>query len=264
MTVPTTGRDLQPAQLHPEVSSGMRASPDLSTSSASSIPSTPSSSTIEVPATPSTIGVLLISADEPLPPARRLIVLVPDMDVDESGLAARIWALASPHGLEVLFLGTLREEQNEFRARRRLATLAAITRDNQVQVEFTVMAHSHWVRAVQGIWRPGDLVVCHAEQTAAARGWRHQPLSQALITALDAPVCILSGFYPKLPSERPNWLVQILAWLPPLAIIVVFFILQVRITQGTAGWVQTALLCLSVFAEFGLIAAWEHFLGHVN
>jgi hypothetical protein len=93
-------------------------------------------------------------------------------------------------------------------------------------------------------------------------GWGggRRSLAKAIVSALNTPVYVLSGFYPGLPTEQPKWLARLLAWLPAFALLVIFFMLQVRITQGTTGWVQTALLCLSVSVEFGLIGAWEHFL----
>ena len=39
---------------------------------------------------------LLMPGGAALPPARRLVVLVPDVDLDETGLTRRIWTLAAP------------------------------------------------------------------------------------------------------------------------------------------------------------------------
>jgi hypothetical protein len=213
---------------------------------------------------PSAVGALWLPIEVSIPPAQRLVVLIPDMDVAESELAARIWALASPRELEVLYLGTLHEQREEFRARRRLATLAAITRDDTVRVEIRLVQDSAWLQAVQAVWRSGDLIICHAEQTTAVGGLQRVPLSQALMEELNTPVCILSGYYPELPREHPKWLAELLAWLPPLVLVVIFFMFQVRITQDATGWAQTVLLCLSVLLEFGLIAIWEHFLDRLN
>jgi hypothetical protein len=206
------------------------------------------------------VGALLFPADAPLPPARRLIVLVPEADVDEAELASRIWSLAAPRWLEVLFLGMYRGPESELRARRQLALLAAITRDERTRVDTRLEPGGDWPRAVRRIWQPGDLVVCHAEQALSGWDGGRKSLAQALMSALNTPVYVLSGFYPRLPTEQPNWLARLRAWLPPLAVLAIFITLQIRITQATTGWVQTALLCLSVVLEFGLIGAWEHFL----
>lgn len=205
-------------------------------------------------------GALLIPGDQPLPPARRLVVLVPDTDVDESELATRIWSLASPRGLAVLYLGMIRDGRAESLTRRRLITLAAITRDDWAHVETRLEPEGNWIQIVRHIWEPGDLIVCHAEQALSGWSLKRKSLAQSLAAALNTPVYVLSGFYPGLPTEQPRWLARLLSWLPPLVLLVLFFMLQVRITWGTTGWIQTALLCLSVIVEFGLIGTWEHFL----
>jgi hypothetical protein len=238
---------------HPE-----QMSLQVSTQAPTASPLAPVS--IEKHPMPSATGALLIPADQPLPPAHRLVVLVPNVDVDESELAARIWSLASPRGLEVLFLSIFRSPETELRARRRLTLLAAITRDDWAHIETRLDLEGDWMRAVRHIWEPGDLVVCHAEQVLTGWGLRRRSLAKTIGSALNTPVYVLSGFYPELPTEQPNWLARLQAWLPPLVILVIFFMLQVRITQGMTGWVQTALLCLSVIVEFGLIGAWEHSL----
>jgi hypothetical protein len=212
------------------------------------------------PPRPGAPGALLIPAGRPLPAAQRLVVLVPDAMVDEAHLAAFIWALAAPQGLEVLLLGTPRRLDEQYRARRRLASIAAITRDDHVRVSSELISDKGWLAAVRQVWRPGDLVVCHAELTSA-RGLRRRPLAPALVQALQGPVYVAAGLYPDLPHERRGWLAQASAWLPPVAIILGFLALQARLTAATSGGVQTVLLALSVMAEFALIAAWEHFLG---
>jgi hypothetical protein len=202
---------------------------------------------------------LLIPAEGPLPPARRLVVLVPDADVDESALAARIWSLAEPRQLEVLFLGTTRQAAEEFRARRRLALIAALTRDRTLRVDSTLALGAGWLEATRSVYEPGDLIVSHAE-LVSRRHLRSTPLAQTLLATVKAPVYVLAGFYPELPQEAPAWLLRLAAWLPPLGLLAVFFAVQARLARSS-DWPQTALLYLSIVAEFVLILAWEHFLG---
>lgn len=212
---------------------------------------------------PGNVGNLLLPADVPLPPARRLVVLVPDGNVDESGLAACIWSLASPRGLEVLLLGTLRRPQEQFRARRRLVAIGAITRDDTVHVDIELLLDQGWQQAVRRVWRPGDLIVCHSELMVAA-GLGRRPLSQALLHSLAAPVYVVSGFYPDLPDERVSGLVRLGAWIPPVAIVLAFLGLQMRLTEATTGTLQTVMLIFTVLVEFILIAAWERFLDNLQ
>src|SRR5689334_2075533 len=101
------------------------------------LPSSPTQDKLAqvVPLSPLTSNEMLAQAHKPLPSAQRLVVLVPNVEVDEVELAYRIWSLASPRRLEVLFLSLVGEAREEAQARRRLARLAAITRDQGTRIE---------------------------------------------------------------------------------------------------------------------------------
>ncbi|MBI3760633.1 MAG: hypothetical protein HY260_02050 [Chloroflexi bacterium] len=200
----------------------------------------------------SPVAGLLIPQGEPLPPARRLVVLVAEADVNESELARRIWSLAAPRGIDVLYLGLAPDSREESPARRRLATLAAITRDNRIQVETRL--------DLEQDWQPGDLIVCHAEQAVRVRGLRRKPLAETILSARRAPVYVLSGFYPKLPLDQPGRWTRLIRDALPFGILVVFCGIQVKISDVTSGWVSIVLLCLSVLVELGLILAWNNTL----
>jgi hypothetical protein len=257
MAISSTSHDYQQTPLPTEAPSNPRVRPEAA------LAPTSVGSPIAQP-TDSSIGALALQADQPLPAARRLLVLVPNADVDELGFARRIWLMASPRRLAVIYLGINRNVQSESLARRRLINLAAITRDDGVSVATQLEHDNDWIRSVQRHSAPGDLIVCHMEQKFLDQGLRRRSLAQTLVSALSVPVCVLSGFYPELPVERPDWLRKVLAWVPPLVTLAVFFILQVVIARATTAWVQTTMLCLSVVAEFGLIMAWERFLGVLN
>ncbi len=210
-------------------------------------------------APPLVANSLLIPEDQPLPPARRLLVLISDVNTDEAELAQRIWSLASPRGLEVLYLGLCRDSYQEPRARRRLASLAAMTRDDWARVETRLALGGDWVRAVQTAYRSGDLIVCHAEQSVSAWGFVRKPLSRVILSAFNSAVFVLSGFYPEIPSDQPNLTAQILSWVIPVVIVAGFSWIQIRIEQLPKDWAHTALLSISVVVEYSLIGIWSHF-----
>lgn len=193
----------------------------------------------------------------PLPPFHRLVVLVPDMDLDETRLAHYIWSLASPCYLDVLFLSLYRDAEAELRARRRLAILAAITRDDRIRVESRVYPASKWEKAIRAVWQPGDIVLCHAEQTDAVRELRRTPSA----TTPKFPLVVLYGF--SQPEDGPwrkptaRWA----SWLVPLVIIVSFALFQIRLERVVSeNGMRTLLLCASVTLEFGLIWLSHRFL----
>jgi hypothetical protein len=198
---------------------------------------------------------LLFIPDSELPPARRLLVLVPGLTTSTE-LANQVWSLASPKELAVLFVGAAWESNDQYAMRRLLATLAAATRDGRLQVETRLISGKDWLEAVRTLWQPGDLVVCHREQAITAWGFERLPLAEALATTLNAPVYVLSGFYPKPPSRvslAGRWLRSI----GPFLIIAGFFVVQVQIEQSFTNWLYYPLMILSVLVELALLAVWH-------
>lgn len=206
---------------------------------------------------PSTLlNKLLLPPGTSLKPRGRLVVLVPDAEVDESRLARTVWSLARQRELHVLFLGVCHTHAVEFVVRRRLVNLAALTRDREVAVETKFTFESDWLRVLQEFRRPGDLIVCHAELSAPAWGFGRRPLGQTLVSRLKAPIYLLDGFYPNRPLRQPskNGLAVLLA---SLLTVIVFFCLQVGVDQQTTGWLNTFLLAGLAGIELGLVWFWH-------
>lgn len=214
--------------------------------------------------TPSASNPLLIPEGKALPVASRLVVLVPEAEMDEMKFAQTIWALATPRQLPVLFLGRCGEPVNEFVARRRLTNLRTMTHDHYVTVETRLSSRRDWIQAVREVWHPNDLVICHAEQYVLCWGLRRQALGRALTSALQAPVCVLSGLYLNLSPNRPPRTRHLVSLVMSLITLAAFFGIQAWVHQQTNGWVSTTLLVSLVLIEFGLIWFWNIYLDQTS
>lgn len=211
-------------------------------------------------AEPSNVAQLLLPASANLPPAQRLVVLVPAGLSDETALAHHIWTLAQPHGLPVLFVGCAPRVEDEPALRRRLILLAALTRDtDSVHTDYRLSIGTDWITPLRALGRPGDLVVCHAEQSAPwlALG---QPLDRVLAGTLGSPVYRLSGYCQPEGSEAGRLARQVVFWIGAIAVVTAFFWLQVNVQRLTRDWMQTAVFGLTVLVEFALLAAWNRWL----
>jgi hypothetical protein len=194
---------------------------------------------------------------------RRIVVLVPSQGVDQIALARKVWALAAPPPLKVIFLGVERRaSQQDTGLRLRLITLASMTRDEQVEVETHIEPGGNWVRAVRRVWQPGDIVIGHEGQRVWLPGYGAQPLNQVIEAALGIPVFMLTGVYS---GERStlDWSVAFFRRAPrlllrtlPLFIICAFLYMQVRIDLTTAGFMRTTLLAFVAVTALGLLGAW--------
>jgi hypothetical protein len=199
---------------------------------------------------------LLLPEDVALTPARRLVVLVPDRDVDQAALARRIWNLAAPNKLAVLYLGLTTSSSEEPRARRQLASIAALTRDDWVKVSTTLVVETDWVQALRLRLGAEDVIVCHAEQILP--GWRGaRPLGHALCEILQTPVHLLEGFYAGDPAQPAHPTAAIVFWAGAVAILGLAFWLQLQINALPKNWAESALMVISVVAECGLIGLWS-------
>ncbi len=180
---------------------------------------------------------------------QRLLVLVPDLDIDEADLAQRVWALAEPSRLPVLYLSATADDDHASLVRRRLATLAAITRTDWLHVDTCHSVTRNWPEAIRAVWRPGDLIV-----------FIPQGISPVTVAVLPTPAYPLSGIKADAPPNRRQRLARLAFWPVALATIAAFFWIQVLIEQTAQGLAQTFLLLLSFGAEMGLLMLWNGLL----
>ncbi len=195
-------------------------------------------------------------AGQRLEPARRLIVLVPCLDADLTAVARRVWELANAADAHIQFLGLYSDPAQEPRLRRELVTMSAMVKDGRVSAEADVIFGRDWVDAVKTRWQAGDMVVCFDEQRV---GLLRKPLSQILQSDLNVPLYILSGLYPRNDS-RSNWPAQIAAWTGSIAIILGFFVLQIKIDHLAKDW-AIVLQLLSLPVEVWMIWVWNSLVG---
>jgi hypothetical protein len=188
--------------------------------------------------------------------ARRLVVLVPDLEWDFIPAIHRIWELADAQHAHVLLLSLCKDPKQELSLRRALVILCTMLQDGRIPVETNVQSGTNWADVVKRNYQTGDLIVCFAEQRT---GLLQKPLSQILESNLTIPVYVVSGVHIRKPQS--NWLAQVAAWLGSVGVIAGFGLLQVRTTQVSEGWVQNALLVLLVISEIWLIWVWDSRFG---
>ena len=184
--------------------------------------------------------------------ARRLLVLIPDLEWDYIPAIHRIWELANAQSAGVLLISLCKDARHELSLRRALVIVCAMVQAGRIPVETNVEIGTNWVDVVKRNYRTDDMIVCFAEQRA---GLLQRPLSEILESNLNVPVYILSGLYPQ--KSKPNWLSQVILWSGHIGIIIGFFVLQVKIGQLPNDQFQNSLLVFSIIPEFWLIWVWN-------
>lgn len=188
-----------------------------------------------------------------------MIVLTPDHDVDEVKFARKIWELFSGKNLSIVFLGMVADPRYAPEARRRLTTLAAMTRDHQTHTETHVAYGRKWLCALGEIYQDGDWILCHEEQIEVSGFQTERPLSELIVAAYQTPVYMLSGLYPEAIYIRSKALSKTLSWLIFSLMFVLFFFIELGINQHLAGWLKNTLSILAIFFQVLMIWIWNIF-----
>jgi hypothetical protein len=195
---------------------------------------------------------------------KRLVVVVPNEDVDEAQLSRQIWNLAANYRLDVLLITIVANTDESMSARRRLTTIAAMTRASHFKVEKQVVFSHRWDRALRSFWQQSDMILCPAEKAIKNIFGKTTLLSQALSDHLQAPVYTFCGLYKPSTRQLPSWLRQLPFWLGFLIIVSIFFYFEANVDQSVHGWVGQTLLVMVMLIEIGFIYAWTLIVGKIK
>lgn len=185
--------------------------------------------------------------------AERLVVPLFDSDFDIGQLAQRIYRLATPMGSKVLLVGISPDHLEEATIRRQLVTLAALIQDRSVFVDVLVLGGVSWMKKMEEVIWPGDMIVIQANEELSIKG---RSINQQLASRFQAPIYILSSLK-SARYKHAGLLSQLILWLGAVAIMAGFFWMQVKIDQLPTDWAHTTLLLVSVIVEFGLLLLWN-------
>lgn len=189
---------------------------------------------------------------------KRLLVLLPESLAGSSSLAHQIYWMANLEQRDVLYLTLLENQNNRLGLMRRMATMCAITSGQPPHVQFQLVEREDWLSTLREACQPGDLVICHTEQTVSTGFLRTQRMEDYLQTALPIPSRAIAGFYHPGKEQARRWLFSILFWLGCLLILAGFSALEIEIDRATQGVARIGLILFAICAEFGLLSAWNH------
>jgi hypothetical protein len=187
----------------------------------------------------------------------RLIVLVPENLVNNMELVNKIYQMAMLERRNVYYLALVEGDTNLLAAARSIATVKALISGGLIHPHSQVVETSHWIDALCEIYRPGDVIVCHAEQQVRSGFLRTVPASEFIRARLNAPVHTISGFYHPEQMQIWQWVHRLAYWAGLLAILASFFLVEVQLDQSIHGVTRTALLIILLVVELGASIAWN-------
>lgn len=187
----------------------------------------------------------------------RLIVIVPESLAGSVELAQNIYRMAIREACDVLYLILVGDRENEQAVERGSVMMVAETGDEQVTADSELVEARDWEKSLHKLYRPGDRIVCHTEQTARAGSSQTLSMEQFLRSEFPAQVITLEGFYdPGKEASRP-WYRSLLFWSVTLVMLALFTLLEMRMDQILQGWNLKLILALLWLLEVGTVLAWN-------
>ena len=189
--------------------------------------------------------------------SKRLIVFVPDGLANQTKLAYKIHWIAIREKRDVLYLTLVDDPGQVLPISRSMATMKAITSGNWLTVNSKLVETRQWFAVLKELYRPGDLIVCHEEQTVNMSFLKAIPVNTFLQQTLNEPVLTVTGFYHPQHLQWKLWLRDVLDLIGILLIIGMFTGLEVQIEGAARGAAQIILEMLAVSIEVGSILIWK-------
>lgn len=183
----------------------------------------------------------------------RVIVLVPEADINLAHAANRICTIAAPD-YEVLFIGFCSDAIREPALRRQMAALSALVENEKFHVRSRVEVGGASMNTIEAELQQDDIIVCFAGEST---GLLKTPPNQVLASSTDAVIYVIDGLTRQAKRSSSGWISGVMAWLGSIAIILGLFWIQTQIAHHPTEWVKTLLLCISVLIEFWLVWLWN-------
>ena len=191
----------------------------------------------------------------------RLIVLIPDQDVDEVKISRKILSQAFSRRLDIVLVTLVYNAENEYMARRRLATMMTLLRGPQLKVETKVSLGHSWVKVVDQLIQNRDMIFCPAELTELSFLGTRKPLEEILKRGLNLPIVTYAGLYHDTHINWLNFIYHAGQWIILSAILLLFLIFEIDLNLFVMGWKGQILAFIIVIIEIGVFYYWMSIRG---
>lgn len=189
---------------------------------------------------------------------KKMIVLLPENLAGSSDLARHIHRMAAMEQRDVLYLTLIENQERKPSIQRSMTTMNALTASNKVMVAAKLIQKSDWLQVLKNLLQPGDLIVCHDEQSVETGFARATSVRSFLKETLNnPPVRVISGYYRPWQIQLGQWVFNLLFWVGCLTIMALFTFLEIQLDGAVQGLSHTILFCLLLVMEFGTVLLWS-------
>ena len=191
-----------------------------------------------------------------LPEFRRLILLLPPDDLDEIGLAEKVWQLCQERQAEILIWGLVPSRDLESILRWKTATMTALLRDPSIGLESKLIHASSWVNVLEFVDTNSDLLIYIDAPSLGSTNLAKEKLID-LLGESTFHVMELTGLIQEEDVRPFRWFIPIFKWVVILGVVAGFFVIQASLIRHYGGLNAMPLLWLSILGEAGLIFLWN-------
>ncbi len=185
----------------------------------------------------------------------RLLVLVPDGELDEARYAKKSRSLAEVHNLDIVFIGLIRLPGMESQMRRKLVTLSGIAGSEKIKAEFKLLNLPTWVDVLHHELQPQDFIVCPEEFDAGTNLYTELAELKLL---MKEKVYFIPGIFISSDLERREQLSwAVLNWAGIIFLLVAGFIIEVDFDHQTAGLPRILFQIILLAAEIASLWFWN-------
>jgi hypothetical protein len=188
--------------------------------------------------------------------AKRFVVLLPDYLEGNFDLAQKIHRMAARDNCPVLYLTMIDDDEEMLTVSRSMATLKAQTAGNRLVVESLVTNSSDWLKTLEAVYRPGDVLVCQEEDKIVSPSFQTVPVGDFLAGYLHAPVTSMPALYRPDPSRFKQVFLEFFPLIGFLVIAAVFTWLEILLDRALDGSLRTILVTLVFCIEVAAFLAW--------
>jgi len=169
----------------------------------------------------------------------RLLVLVPNDELDEAKYAKKARSLAEYYHLDIVFLGKTDSSDSELYLRRRLITLAGISRNQDILSTFTTNSRGSWGKLISSRYEPGDYILLPKEMMEIKGLVTQHYIYQELQKKYGGQAIAVIGFLiTKQTIHFEKIIFPIINWAGIFAIFVISFGLEANVGSHTFGWIR--------------------------
>jgi len=191
-------------------------------------------------------------------PRSRLLVIVPDNELDEARYAKKARSLADYYQLDIIFLGKLTESNEESYLRRRLITLSGISTTDVIASSFIVAHQRKWNSIISKEYKTGDYLLIPNDLFEIHGLFQKYNVSEEISKKYGSKTIISNDFLVPVPGSGVlKALLPVFYWIGILTILVVSFGLESSIGQHTFGWIRTLAEISLVGIEIFCLWVWN-------